>query len=85
LAVVTFHSLEDRVVKSFLKNRGGKSSSVSRYLPQLKQNPAEFVVSDARGIAPGPEEIEHNPRARSARLRWAELKMSAESFSGGER
>lgn len=72
LAVVSFHSLEDRIVKNFLAERSGKRPRTSRYLPAEPEGPAPtFELKDRHGIEPSEEEIAANPRARSARLRWA--------------
>jgi 16S rRNA (cytosine1402-N4)-methyltransferase len=72
LAVVTFHSLEDRIVKRFLTERSGKKPRSSRYLPDQNQDPApSFQLKDRHGIEPTEDEIVVNPRARSARLRSA--------------
>ncbi|CAA7622529.1 S-adenosyl-dependent methyltransferase activity on membrane-located substrates [Candidatus Terasakiella magnetica] len=72
LAVVTFHSLEDRVVKSFLKTRSGEAARPSRHLPQAAQGPeATFTLLSRRAIRPGSEEVARNPRSRSAKLRAA--------------
>lgn len=72
LGVVSFHSLEDRIVKRFLTERSGKRPHGSRYLPPEAEGPAPtFEVKDRHGIEPSIEEIAANPRARSARLRWA--------------
>ncbi len=72
LAVVSFHSLEDRIVKRFLAGRSGKRPRTSRYLPPEAEGPTpSFELKDRHGIEPSPEEIATNPRARSARLRWA--------------
>ncbi len=72
LAVVTFHSLEDRIVKRFLQSRSGKRPKTSRYLPDAAEGPAPaFELKDRHGVEPSEEEIAANPRARSARLRWA--------------
>ncbi len=72
LAVVSFHSLEDRIVKVFLTERSGKRPHASRYLPAEPEGPAPtFELKDRHGIEPSEEEIAANPRARSARLRWA--------------
>ena len=69
LVVVTFHSLEDRIVKKFIADRSGKASG-SRHLPAVEDRPATF---DKAGgvIAAGEEEARVNPRARSAKLRAA--------------
>jgi 16S rRNA (cytosine1402-N4)-methyltransferase len=72
LAVVSFHSLEDRIVKRFLTERSGRRPRVSRHLPaEMKGPEAAFELRDRHGIEPSEEEIALNPRARSARLRWA--------------
>ncbi|MHB8530245.1 MAG: 16S rRNA (cytosine(1402)-N(4))-methyltransferase RsmH [Caulobacteraceae bacterium] len=73
LAVVSFHSLEDRLVKSFLSERAGRSRTTSRHAPPAPGGPApsfRLLFSGAR--SPGPAEAAANPRARSARLRAAE-------------
>ncbi len=72
LAVVTFHSLEDRIVKAFLAERAGRTPAASRHLPPTvdSRDPSfELVFNGAR--SPGESEIEANPRARSAKLRAA--------------
>jgi 16S rRNA (cytosine1402-N4)-methyltransferase len=71
LAVVSFHSLEDRIVKDFLNARS-KTGGGSRHLPEVKQAPPSFTVLTKRPVAPGEEEVAANPRARSAKLRAAE-------------
>ena len=72
LAVVSFHSLEDRIVKRFLHSRSGKKAKSSRYLPVETSGPAPtFELPERHGIEPSEEEVAQNPRARSARLRWA--------------
>ena len=72
LAVVTFHSLEDRVVKRFLQIRAGKEGSGSRHAPPKARPDPQFRLLIRRAVAPGEAEIAANPRARSARLRVAE-------------
>ena len=73
LAVVTFHSLEDRIVKTFLRRRTGTAPRGSRHLPDAGPGPApSFRLLSRRAIAPTAREIAANPRARSARLRTAE-------------
>jgi 16S rRNA (cytosine1402-N4)-methyltransferase len=72
LAVVTFHSLEDRIAKSFLAERAGKTPAGSRHLPPTQLGPApsfELLFNGAR--APSEAETARNPRARSAKLRAA--------------
>jgi 16S rRNA (cytosine1402-N4)-methyltransferase len=72
LAVVTFHSLEDRVVKRFLKERSGDQPAVSRHLPE-RAAPARAPSFEAvaRPVRAGEAEVRANPRARSATLRVA--------------
>jgi len=70
LAVVSFHSLEDRVVKSFLARRSGKEG-VSRHLPTSRAAQPTFTDGSRRAIRPSDAECAANPRARSAKLRWA--------------
>jgi 16S rRNA (cytosine1402-N4)-methyltransferase len=74
LAVVSFHSLEDRIVKRFLVARGGKATAGSRHLPaqSIKSKTASYRIINQRPLTPSQEEITANPRARSARLRAAE-------------
>ncbi|HEX2764663.1 MAG TPA: 16S rRNA (cytosine(1402)-N(4))-methyltransferase RsmH [Allosphingosinicella sp.] len=71
LAVVTFHSLEDRVVKRFLKERSGGVPGGSRHLPQRAAGAPASFEGVARPVRAGEEETAHNPRARSATLRVA--------------
>src|SRR5262249_44236092 len=71
LVVVSFHSLEDRVVKSFLVERGG-TVGVSRHLPETAQPSPTFRVLTKRPVTPDDTEIAENPRARSAKLRAGE-------------
>lgn len=73
LAVVTFHSLEDRIVKQFLAARSGKGEAMSRRLPgEPDADAPTFNLIARKPIEPGEDEIAANPRARSARLRVAE-------------
>jgi 16S rRNA (cytosine1402-N4)-methyltransferase len=72
LCVVTFHSLEDRIVKSFLAVRAGRTLAGSRHAPPLAAGPQpsfQLLFNGAR--APSQAEVEANPRARSAKLRAA--------------
>jgi len=71
LAVVTFHSLEDRVVKRFLALRAGQGPGTSRHAPELAPPIARFTLDSRRAVAPSEDEIAANPRARSAHLRVA--------------
>jgi 16S rRNA (cytosine1402-N4)-methyltransferase len=73
LAVVSFHSLEDRAVKRFLKARAGEADRGSRHLPaRAAQRDPSFRLVSRKGIRPGAAEQAANPRARSATLRVAE-------------
>ncbi|TMJ15943.1 MAG: 16S rRNA (cytosine(1402)-N(4))-methyltransferase RsmH [Alphaproteobacteria bacterium] len=72
LAVVTFHSLEDRVVKRFLKERSGDLPSGSRHLPERRDlGPSPSFEAVAKPVRAGEAEVKSNPRARSATLRVA--------------
>jgi len=71
LVVVSFHSLEDRIVKNFLNQRG-KAGGGSRHLPEVAQAEPSFQILTRRPVTPGDAEISANPRARSAKLRAAE-------------
>lgn len=71
LVVVSFHSLEDRITKQFLKEHSGDMPRTSRHLPEIPQKAATFEVQERKAILPSEAEIKENPRARSARLRWA--------------
>jgi 16S rRNA (cytosine1402-N4)-methyltransferase len=73
LVVVSFHSLEDRIVKNFLGERSGRGRAASRLLPHEIAPPAPtFSLRPPQPITAGPAESLNNPRARSAKLRWAE-------------
>ena len=72
LAVVSFHSLEDRIVKQFIKHRSGRAPNPNKHMPQPEHQPAAlFSISSARPTLPSEEEVATNPRARSAKLRVA--------------
>jgi 16S rRNA (cytosine1402-N4)-methyltransferase len=71
LAVVTFHSLEDRIVKTFLRRRSGATPSGSRHLPQVAGGPLPTFERVAKPVRPSDAEVARNPRARSATLRSA--------------
>ena len=71
LVVVAFHSLEDRIVKTFLAERGGQGGS-SRHLPEVEKAAATFRMLTRKPVVPDEAEIAANPRARSAKLRAAE-------------
>jgi 16S rRNA (cytosine1402-N4)-methyltransferase len=88
LVVVTFHSIEDRIVKTFLRNRSGHAPGSSRHLPGTPKGAAStFEVLQRKPTEPSEAEIAANPRARSARLRWA-LRTEAPAWpdkaDGGE-
>ncbi len=70
LVVVDFHSLEDRIVKTFFKENGGRRVRVSKYAPELVQDEHLFAEV-SKVIVPTAEECRRNPRARSAKLRYA--------------
>jgi len=74
LVVVSFHSLEDRLAKAFLRARSGGAGASSRHAPgQARASaPASFKLLARRALRPSPEEAARNPRARSAKLRAAE-------------
>jgi len=71
LVVVSFHSLEDRIVKNFLAERS-KTGGGSRHLPEVSQAVPSFQLLTRRPVIAGENEVAHNPRARSAKLRAAE-------------
>ncbi|KYK49351.1 16S rRNA (cytosine(1402)-N(4))-methyltransferase [Bradyrhizobium liaoningense] len=71
LVVVSFHSLEDRIVKNFLTERS-RTGGGSRHLPEVAQVTPSFRVLTRRPVVAGEDEVAHNPRARSAKLRAAE-------------
>ena len=68
LAVVTFHSIEDRIVKRFFQSRSG-SKAGSRYAPLVEDVDAQFILKSRKPIRASEEEIALNPRSRSAKLR----------------
>lgn len=72
LAVVTFHSLEDRIVKQFIAARSGRAGGASRHLPQGEAETPSFVAVTKGPVLPGDAECARNPRSRSAKLRAAE-------------
>jgi len=72
LAVVTFHSLEDRIVKRFLQMRSGRGGAGSRHAPAVALESPRFEVLTRRAVGPDEAELEANPRARSAKLRVAQ-------------
>jgi 16S rRNA (cytosine1402-N4)-methyltransferase len=83
LAVVTFHSLEDRLVKRFLRERSGSEPAGSRHRPMAAAKAAPSFDSPAKAVKPGEAEIARNPRARSATLRVARRTSAAPWTSEG--
>jgi 16S rRNA (cytosine1402-N4)-methyltransferase len=81
LAVVSFHSLEDRIVKDFLNQRG-KAAGGSRHLPEMAQAVPSFQILTKRPVTPGDAEVSANPRARSAKLRAAERTVAPAHAAG---
>jgi 16S rRNA (cytosine1402-N4)-methyltransferase len=69
LVVVSFHSLEDRIVKRFFRSRFGKDGEGSRHLPVTERDPATFEPVGKAMVTAGEDEAAQNPRARSAKLR----------------
>ena len=72
LAVVTFHSLEDRIVKRFFQLASGHEANANRYAPAKADTQARFEMVTRKAVAPDEAEIARNPRARSAKLRVLE-------------
>jgi 16S rRNA (cytosine1402-N4)-methyltransferase len=73
LVVISFHSLEDRLVKHFLKRRAAVTQQGSRHLPpRMRPHPPSFTFVNPRPVSPQSLEIAANPRARSAKLRAAQ-------------
>ncbi len=83
LVVVSFHSLEDRLVKNFMIEQGGRRPSPSRHDPRsmLAAAPSRFRVVTPRAVRPGEAETTANPRARSSRLRALEC-LSSDNRGG---
>lgn len=75
LVVVTFHSLEDRIVKKFMQARSQTSAVTSRHSPAALLGSVAmdnaFTMTPTKAITPSEQEVNHNPRARSAKLRCA--------------
>ncbi len=76
LVIVSFHSLEDRIVKQFMLSRSDRAQKISRHdpaalLPNSLTSTAIFELTPQRAIAPSEQEVNTNPRARSAKLRCA--------------
>jgi 16S rRNA (cytosine1402-N4)-methyltransferase len=82
LAVVTFHSLEDRIVKRFFRERSGGTPAGSRHRPVLVDPNEPTFERVAKPVSPTERELATNPRSRSARLRSA-IRTSAPAWKGG--
>jgi 16S rRNA (cytosine1402-N4)-methyltransferase len=79
LAVVTFHSLEDKIVKYFFKSLSEKKS-ISRYVPVIEQAETLFKLIEKKAIVPSDQEINENLPSRSAKLRYAVKKKDFYDF-----
>jgi 16S rRNA (cytosine1402-N4)-methyltransferase len=77
LAVVTFHSLEDRIVKQYLQLASGQDPNANRYAPPVAVDLARYRLLSRRAIAADAAELATNPRSRSAKLRVAERLSAA--------
>ena len=71
LVVVSFHSLEDRIVKNFFKSYSNFNKNPSRYLPANDNRSSLFKAFSKKALIPNEEELESNIRSRSAKLRYA--------------
>lgn len=71
LAVVTFHSVEDRMVKRFLQARSGNTANANRYAPEIAPVTPAWRVEKRKAVGPDEVELAENPRSRSAKLRVA--------------
>ena len=71
LAVVSFHSVEDRMVKRFMQARGGQSGRANRYAPEIQADTPAFQIVTRKAVGPDDDELAVNPRSRSAKLRVA--------------
>lgn len=82
LIVVSFHSLEDGIVKRFLKERAGRQGGPSRHLPDTGEKPPTptFTLPSSRAVTPSAAESAANPRSRSAKMRVA-VRTAAPAWS----
>ena len=71
IAFMSFHSLEDRIVKRFIQARSGNNPKGNRYQPELVEEVATFKKIGRKAITATEDEVRSNPRARSAKLRLA--------------
>ncbi|HET7316607.1 MAG TPA: 16S rRNA (cytosine(1402)-N(4))-methyltransferase RsmH [Sphingomicrobium sp.] len=85
LAVVTFHSLEDRIVKRFFRERSGSTPAGSRHRPERVDPNEPTFERVAKPVSPSERELAGNPRSRSARLRSAVRTSAPARKSTGER
>lgn len=91
LVVVSFHSLEDRIVKNWMRKAAGREGGPSRYVPVMhgqQDIPPAYIIEGKQPILPSAEELSRNPRARSAKLRVAckqstDFSQSQQHKSGG--
>lgn len=85
LAVVTFHSIEDRMVKRFFQAHGERKTRVNRYADSAPEETAPFRILTRKAVGPRADELARNPRARSAKLRVAERTgLPAEEIASAE-
>jgi len=80
LAVVTFHSIEDRMVKRFLQARSGGGGTGSRHAPEQQRAAPQFTLKSRKAIGPDDHELAENPRSRSAKLRVATRKTDRKAI-----
>lgn len=78
IVVVTFHSLEDRIVKNFFNQKSGRHANASRYMPQIIDTVPAELENCSKAILPSEEEIAANSRAHSAKMRFATKITEAE-------
>ena len=78
MVVITFHSIEDKIVKFLFKNYSENKNS-SRYLPESKEKKILFKLLNKKPIIPDIREINSNPSSRSAKLRYG-IKLNNNSF-----
>ena len=79
IIVVTFHSIEDKIVKYFFKNFS-ENNKYSRYLPEIKNEKKLFILKNKKPIYPSLDEIKKYPSSRSAKLRYAEKNIDDDFF-----
>lgn len=85
LAVVTFHSVEDRMVKRFFQEHGEKKVKVNRYAKEAPEMTQPFEILTRKAVGPDEDELVENPRARSAKLRVARrTPIAARDIDPGE-